>query len=491
MEPHSHIAHNRGKHMGFYVIPIAPDSYRDGTMYHRWRRGGSDNKYEVKSKVVMVVALLLFTTLLTAQQTSFKFDFGTAKAVKGYTAVTPDTKFSYQTGYGFDQGSVVTAVDNGGNTLTSDYITSKKPFYFSVKLPEGNYDVKLLLGDSKGTSATTVRTECRRLMLENIRTTKGKITAQTFTVHVRDSMIRDANGNITNKVRLKEREVRYLHWDNLLTIEFNDSLPKVCAVEITPNRKATTIFLAGNSTVVDQDREPWASWGQMIPRFLIPSKVVVANYAESGEALNSFVSARRLEKVLSLMKAGDYLLVEFGHNDQKQKGEGIGPFTSYKKSLQFFISEVRKKGGIPVLVTSMHRRSFDTAGHINNTLLEYPEAVRQTAKEEKVILIDLNAMSKILYEAWGEAGSVKAFVHYPANTFPNQKEALKDNTHFNPYGAYELASCIVSSIREQKLPLAKFIRKDVPAFDAANPMAFEKFYWPQSAFVTASKPDGN
>ena len=145
----------------------------------------------------------------------------------------------------------------------------------------------------------------------------------------------------------------------------------------------------------------------MIPAFLIPSKVVVANYAESGEALNSFVSARRLEKVLSLMKTGDYLFVEFGHNDMKQKGEGIGAFTSYKKSLQFFISEIRKKGGIPVLVTSMHRRSFDSTGHIINTLLDYPEAVRQTAKEENVALIDLNAMSKTLYEAWGKQVPLK------------------------------------------------------------------------------------
>ncbi len=425
------------------------------------------------------------------QSTSFKFDFGSGKAATGYTQVTPESKFSYEKGFGFDQGSVVESVDRGGNALTGDYITSSKPFYFSVKLPEGNYDIKLILGDTKGTSATTVRTECRRLMLENIRTTKGKLTAQTFTVHVKDSLVRDANGTVISKVKLKEREISYLHWDNLLTIEFNDSLPKVCAVEITPNKKATTIFLAGNSTVVDQDREPWASWGQMIPSFLVPSKVVVANYAESGEALNSFVSAKRLEKILNLMKGGDYLFIEFGHNDQKQKGDGIGAFTSYKKSLQFFISEVRKKGGIPILVTSTHRRNFDSAGHIVNTLGDYPAAVRQTAKEENVALIDLNEMSKTLYEAWGEKNSIKAFVHYPANTFPNQKDALKDNTHFNAYGAYELASCIVSSIKQQHLPLAKYIRKDFMMFDPAKPMAFEKFYWPQSAFVSSGKPDGN
>lgn len=445
----------------------------------------------IKGKLCILFVWLFAFQLTNAQQISFKFDFGAGKTAPGYTRVTPETKFSYQAGYGFDQESELESVDRGGSALTGDFITSKKPFYFSVKLPDGNYDVKLLLGDTKGTSATIVRAECRRLMLENIRTAKGKIVTQTFTVHVKDSLIRDATGTVISQVRLKPRESEYLHWDNLLTIEFNDSLPKVCAVEITPNKTAATIFLAGNSTVVDQSREPWAAWGQMIPRFLVVGKAAVANYAESGEALNSFLSARRLEKILSVMKPGDYLFIEFGHNDQKQKGEGIGPFTSYKRNLQLYIREVRKKGGIPVLVTSMHRRNFDSAGHINNTLGEYPDAVRQTGKEENVAVIDLNAMSKTLYEAWGPERSLKAFVHYPANSFPGQKEELKDNTHFSPYGAYELAKCIVSSIRKQNLPLAKFIRPDVPLYDPAKPLAFEKFYWPQSSFVGSVKPDGN
>ncbi|HEX7844615.1 MAG TPA: GDSL-type esterase/lipase family protein [Chitinophagaceae bacterium] len=427
----------------------------------------------------------------SAQSPLYKFDFGGKRTAPGYIGITADSKYNEQKGYGFSHGSVVSSVDRGGNALTGDYITADKPFYFSVKLPEGNYDVKLILGDTKGISATTVRAECRRLMLENIRTAKGKLNTQHFTVHVRDSLIRDAQGKVVSYVKLKSRESDYLHWDNLLTIEFNDSLPKVCAVEITANKTATTIFLAGNSTVVDQSREPWASWGQMLPRFLVPGKVVVANYAESGEALNSFLNARRLEKILSLMKTGDYLFIEFGHNDQKQKGEGVGPFTTYKKSLQLYIREVRKKGGIPVLVTSMHRRNFDSAGHINNTLLEYPDAVRQTAKEEKVALVDLNAMSKVLYETWGPERSVKAFVHYPANTFPGQSAKLEDNTHFNTYGAYELAKCIVKSIREQHLPLAKFIRSDVGSYDPAKPLPFEKFYWPLSSFITSVKPDGN
>src|SRR4051812_42535161 len=229
------------------------------------------------------LSLLLCATFVNtfSQTTSYKFDFGTNKAANGYIAVTPNTIFSKETGYGFEAGSAVQAIDRGGNALTGDYITSNKPFYFSVQLPDGNYDVKLILGDAKGISATTVRVENRRLMLENIRTENGKQVTKTITVHVKDSIIRDAQQKEISKVRLKSREYGYRHWDNLLTLEFNDSLPKICAVEITPDKKATTVFLAGNSTVVDQDREPWAAWGQMIPRFFEPGNIAIANYAES------------------------------------------------------------------------------------------------------------------------------------------------------------------------------------------------------------------
>jgi lysophospholipase L1-like esterase len=277
----------------------------------------------------------------------------------------------------------------------------------------------------------------------------------------------------------------------MLTLEFNDSLPKVGAVEITPNKKATTVFLAGNSTVVDQDREPWAAWGQMIPRFFEPGQVAIANYAESGETLKAFARERRLEKIFSLAKPGDYLFIEFAHNDQKPGGNHLDPFTTYKQTLKEWIAEARKRGMTPVLVTSMHRRNFDSSNHIINTLGDYPEAMRQTAAEEKVALIDLNAMSKTLYEAWGPDGSLKAFVHYPANTFPGQTTALADNTHFNPYGAYELARCVVKGIVAAHLPIAKYLVKEKIAFDPAHPDPVAQFYWPLSAFVGSTRPDGN
>ena len=442
-------------------------------------------------KLFLNIFLLSFVTNLAVAQ-SFKFDFGTGTTANGYTKITPDSKFSYVVGFGFNEGSKVTAIKRKGNDiLRCDYITSNKPFYFSVKIPEGNYDVKIILGDKNGTSATTVRAENRRLFLQNIRTKKGEIVEKIFTIQVRDSTIKDIVGNVIDKVKLKSREINYFHWDNLLTIEFNDSMPKVCGIEITPNKKATTIFLAGNSTVVDQDREPWTAWGQIFPLFFEPKNICIANYAESGETLKAFKNEKRLEKVWSMAKPGDYLFIEFAHNDQKPGVNHLDPFTTYKATLKEWIDEARKRKVTPVLITSMHRRNFDSLGHIINTLSDYPGAMRQTAKEEHVMLIDLNAMSKTLYEAWGPEKSLKAFVHYPANTFPGQDRELKDDTHFNAYGAYELARCIVQSMKDQHLPFAKFLKKDIPAFNPAKPDRVEKFYWPLSTLMSSVKPDGN
>ena len=369
------------------------------------------------------------------------------------------------------------------------YITSDKPIYFSVLLPEGNYDVKVLLGDKKGISSTIIRAECRRLMSSQIVTTKGQILTKEFSIHLRDSMIRNAEGKVVSRVRLKPRESAYLHWDNLLTLEFNDSLPKICALQITPNHSAPTIFLAGNSTVVDQDKEPWAAWGQMFPAMIVPGKAIIANYAESGEALRSFKGANRLEKIWSMAKPGDYLFIEFAHNDQKPGGSHLDPFTTYMSTLKTWIAEARKRSITPVLVTSMHRRNFDAAGKIVNTLLDYPDAMRKTAIDENVLTIDLNAMSKQLYEAWGPEKSLKAFVHFPANTFPGQDKKLEDNTHFSTYGAYELAKCVAAALAAS--PLKSIILPAFQQYDPSHPLPFEKFYLPMGSLVNAIKPDGN
>ncbi|MES2462721.1 MAG: rhamnogalacturonan acetylesterase, partial [Armatimonadota bacterium] len=314
-----------------------------------------------------------------------------------------------------------------------------------------------------------------------------QIVTRSFTVNIRTPTI--AGGG---EVRLKERErnTAFRNWDDRLTLEFNGQRPCIAGIEITPVDDAVTVYLLGDSTVTDQPGEPWAAWGQMLPRFFT-DRVAVANHAESGETLRSSAGAGRLNKVVSTLKAGDYVFLQFGHNDQKEKGEGVGAFTTYKTELKRYIAEVRKKGAIPVLVTSMHRRRFDASGKITETLGDYPEAVRQTAKEEKAALIDLNVMSRSLFEALGPDGSLKAFVHYPAGSFPGQSEALKDDTHFNPYGAYELAKCIVSGIRANVPALARYITPDFTKFDPYHPDPVTSWHWPASPPRAAAKPDGS
>ncbi len=431
---------------------------------------------------------LFLGSFLFAQQTTFKFDFGGNRTEKGFILINSTSKFNKKIGYGFMDISGLKSVDNGGNALKGDFITSDKPFYFSVAVPEGNYNITFNLGDSKETSETTVRVENRRLMLNDIKTKKGEIVEKQITVHVKDSIIRNQNGTQIGIVKLKPREKKYLHWDNLLTIEFNDKAPKVAAITIQPNKTAKTIYITGDSTVVDAQYEPWASWGQMLPYFFVPNEVVIANYAESGETLKAFEDRHRIDKIWNKIKPGDYLLIQFGHNDQKS---GNSTKSGYRKRLKEWILKAKELGATPVLVTSMNRRVFDENNKIVNTLDDFPDAMREIAKEEKVDLIDLNALSKTLFEAMGSEMSKKAFVHYPANSYPNQPTDLADDTHFNTYGAYELAQCVVKSIVDQNLPLKKYISKSYKNFNPSKPDKVESFHWPESIFMETLKPDGN
>lgn len=405
---------------------------------------------------------------------------------EGFHQITAESVYSPEKGFGIlPSGKITTEKQHGKDELTGDWISSSLPFYFKVDLPEGRYKITLTLGNLFEETATTVKAESRRLMLENIETEKGEIITKTIVVDVRTPRI-----NATEEIRRKPREMNYLNWDNSLSLEFNGPKPCVSSIIIENADELPVVFLAGNSTVTDQENEPWASWGQMFPRFLKP-EISVANYAESGETLLAFKRENRLKKIISIMKPGDYLFMEFAHNDQKPGGNHVDAFTTYQDELRFFISEARNKGGKPVLVTSTNRRRFDENGKIINTLENYPEAMRQLAAKENVPLIDLNAMSREFYEALGPENSKKAFVHYPENSYPGQDKALADDTHFNPYGAYELAKCVVQGIQDQKLDLAKYVVDDFGSFNTSKPDSYQNFFWPESPAADVLKPDGN
>lgn len=442
--------------------------------------------YKILFSAIYVSFRLIVPTPLFAQavKTNFKFDFGKEKATVGYQNVSPGDTFNDVKGYGFDFGSEVRAITRrDGSKLTDGYITGDKPFYFSVNVPEGNYKIILTVGDIKGSGDITVRAESRRLMLEKVKTINS-VKKLSFIVNIRKPEI-----STGGKVALKPRELGKYDWDNKLSLEFNGAKPCIDALEIEKVDDQVTVYLAGNSTVVDQDDEPWCSWGQMITRFFKPG-VAIANHAESGLSLGSFLNSHRLDKVQSVIKPGDYLFIEFGHNDQKEKGPEDGAYKSYTERFKLFINKTREKKAIPVIVTSTSRRAFNDSNKVVNTLGDYPDAARKVAAELNVPLIDLNAMSAKFYEALGNEGSKKAFVWYPANSFPNQPKDLADNTHFNSYGAYELAKCVIEGIKSNHLGIERYII-DVPRFDPAHPDPAETFSLPASPKNSTIKPDGN
>lgn len=242
----------------------------------------------------------------------------------------------------------------------------------------------------------------------------------------------------------------------------------VCGIEVEPADEVPTVFLLGDSTVCDQPLEPWNSWGQMLPRFFKP-QVAIANHAQSGESIRSSIGAGRFDKVWSLFRPGDYLLVQFGHNDMKDKDPNA--LSRYRANLEWIVDQVRLRKGTCVLITSMERKG----GIQQDTLAGYPETVRQVAKEKGVALIDLHADSKVLYKALG----------------PDLDKAFQDGTHHTNYGSYLLAKCVVKGIRDAGLELARYIVDEFIGFDPNRPDPYQRFSVPASPGPTDQRPLGS
>ncbi|WP_211101508.1 rhamnogalacturonan acetylesterase [Niveispirillum sp. SYP-B3756] len=422
----------------------------------------------MRGRLLAMVAIGLLSTLPAQARERWDFRFSpAAQAPAEAVAVSSGDLYDPSKGFGFEP---------------SYRPEADKPFLFSVKVPEGNYRVTVTLGDARAAGDTTVKAESRRLMLADVATAKGRFETHSFIVNVRDTGLPPPPPNAPGgaAVRINEREVGKLDWDDKLTLEFDGKAPKLAALSIE-RAEVPTLYLAGDSTVTDQPAEPGASWGQMLTAFLTPD-LAVANHAESGETLKSFITGLRLDKLLSRMKPGDYLFIQFGHNDSKQGWPQTyaDPATTYPAYLRVFIAEARRRGATPVLVTPMHRRSFDAKGQITNSHGDYPDAVRRVAAEEKVALIDLTAMSKVLYEALGPEIAPRAFA-----------ADGKDATHHNNYGAWLLARCVVEGIRASALPLKDHIRADVSRFDPAHPPLPDAVRIAESPMRSDVTPRGN
>jgi len=396
--------------------------------------------------------------------TSYNFSFGPGDRGPSHLPVAATAVYSDQVGYGFEPGAAVVDVAASPNSKGS--VTSNKTFYFSVELPEGNYKVTATLGNPTVAVSTTVKAELRRLMLENVETKPGELVTKTFIVNVRRPEI-VVDGKVTGSVKLKTPRENNVAgtgttedraWDNKLTLEFDGAQPSLASLAVE-KVDVPTVFVIGDSTSTDQPLEPFNSWGQMITRFFKP-EVAVANHGESGETIGDNLGRRRFDKIWSVMKPGDYVFITSGHNEVHGKDGSMTYDQRFYDDCKRAVDGTLQRGGIPVLVSPISRAPGGPS------LGPYPGELQQLATDEKIAFIDLQAPTATFYRALPD--------YHVA--FATRSEA----THNSDYASYQVAKMVIAGIKQNNLPLAKYIVDDFTPVDPAKPDPFESFKIPNS-----------
>ncbi|MEU0896466.1 rhamnogalacturonan acetylesterase [Streptomyces massasporeus] len=219
-------------------------------------------------------------------------------------------------------------------------------------------------------------------------------------------------------------------------------------------RRAPTLYIAGDSTAAQKykDAAPETGWGMAIPFFLQSSQLAVSNHAVNGRSSKSFVDEGRLKVILAALRPGDFLLVQFAHNDEKAEDPTryTEPWSTYQRYLRMYLDGARARGARPVLATSVERRRFDAAGKALPTHGEYPAAMRALAAEERVPLLDVQALSLALWQRLGAEETKKYF---------NWTATEQDNTHFNPPGAIEVARLVARELLRTRVLGPRDVRR--------------------------------
>ncbi len=237
-------------------------------------------------------------------------------------------------------------------------------------------------------------------------------------------------------------------------------LPAFILMTLLPPKKIT-VWLIGDSTMANKEVKafPETGWGMPFANFF-DSSVVVDNRARNGRSTKSFMAEGLWQPVIDHLSEGDYVLIQFGHNDEGK--EKVGRYTTpdeFKTNLLRYVNETRSKKAIPILITPVTRRNFDSVGKIKETHPIYADAVRQVAQESNTPLIDLDEKSKALVQQYGEENSKFLFNYLDPNEHPNYPDGQKDNTHFSELGARKMAELVLAEIKSLHLELAGRIVK--------------------------------
>lgn len=227
--------------------------------------------------------------------------------------------------------------------------------------------------------------------------------------------------------------------------------------------KEITIFMIGNSTMADKpykNGNPEKGWGQIFPLYFNEG-VRIENHAVNGRSTKSFLDEGRWKVVLEKIKPGDYVIIEFGHNDAKKDDPKrfADANTDYRWNIEKFLNETIEKDGIPILATPIVRRRFDKDGNFYDVHGDYPKVVREIAREKNVVLLDLHAKSEALLIQYGEENSKQLFLHIAPGEYPSLSDGKSDDTHFSPTGAFRICDLVAEEIRLKVKELAVYLKK--------------------------------
>jgi len=227
-------------------------------------------------------------------------------------------------------------------------------------------------------------------------------------------------------------------------------------------RDDITIYMVGNSTMSDKpfnDGNPEKGWGQIFPVYF-KKGIRIENHAVNGRSTKSFLDEGRWEVVQERITPGDYIIIEFGHNDAKQEDPKrfAEAQTTYRWNLEKFVDETRDNGGIPILATPIVRRRFDEKGIFYDVHGEYPEVVREVAEEKNVILLDLHEKSEAMLIQYGEENSKQLFLHIAPGEYSSLPDGKTDDTHFSGTGAFRICDFVAQEIRLKIPELAGYLR---------------------------------
>lgn len=375
------------------------------------------------------------------------FDFGPGDLAAGALRVTSTTTFDDAWGYGFSTAPTAEDpdVDRGGDDATRSDFVAAQGGTFEVDLAPGDYSVALVAGDAEGPTEIAVTAESMA-KVQSTAKTAGEYLEMAFPIALVDGR---------------------------LTLQIGGAAASVNAVTITrlPERTAgavPTTYLTGDSTVQTYDATayaPQAGWGQMLERFLTDD-VAVKNHAIGGRSSKNFLTQGRLDEVLRAIRPGDYLFAQFGHNDATQNvDDRYASPADYKEYLRTYVEGARQRGATPVLVTPVSRRNFDPeTGLFRVSFPEYVDKMIELAAEEDVALVDLSSSSRAYLDEIGPEAAKAVFLHVDPGVFPNRPAGTVDDTHFQEYGAIQMARLVAQGISTLDVPLAdEVIDSQAPA----------------------------